>query len=598
MAIVFSGYWAMAFAMLGGILLAMGIGLLGRWLLGIPAAVLAGRCAASARRGARRHRPGGEPLAHGGAGDADRAGDDAGRHPGRRGVQQPAPHRGRLRRPRARAHVVVGAAARRCRRAPPARSPGSTASTASRPSCRPRSTRAAGARRPEPVAGRRAERHAATSTLDPDVVQGSLATSAATRSRSAACSPPRATWDRRRGSRPDGRHRRRPRCGSRRSTTGRRASATSCSTRPSPAATRRSRPTRPCSSPAARQPSDRSSATRPATGRGAAQPRRLPRHAARLERRRRVGRLARRRARDRLRGPRADQHGGDDHDGAPRRARDASACSAAPPVTPCGWWRSRCSRRWPSDWARERRSSRSPSPACRAGDGLPARRAARARRRPGRRRRCSSACSPPPSRRDSRDASRRRRPCADGTEDHAGAGCGAAVGTAAWPRTPASGRSPGRRRSTSSAPASATTAAAVRPRPSASVNARPAVSASSWPAGPPTRSATAWAAPTDSPRRVRRAAHLARVGRADDRPDDGDAERAADLPRHVAHRRPDSAPWPRAPRSSPSRWRAPSPSPSRARARRSRDPGAAEPCPASRRGSCSARARRRSGRRR
>jgi putative ABC transport system permease protein len=41
MSIVFSGYWAMVFAVLGGILLAMGAGLLGRWLLGIPAAVLA-----------------------------------------------------------------------------------------------------------------------------------------------------------------------------------------------------------------------------------------------------------------------------------------------------------------------------------------------------------------------------------------------------------------------------------------------------------------------------------------------------------------------------------------------------------------------------
>ena len=41
LSILFSGYWAMAFAVLGGILLAMGTGLLGRWLLGIPAAVLA-----------------------------------------------------------------------------------------------------------------------------------------------------------------------------------------------------------------------------------------------------------------------------------------------------------------------------------------------------------------------------------------------------------------------------------------------------------------------------------------------------------------------------------------------------------------------------
>src|SRR3954452_22117350 len=41
MSILFSGFWAMAFAVLGGILLTMGTGLLGRWLLGIPAAVLA-----------------------------------------------------------------------------------------------------------------------------------------------------------------------------------------------------------------------------------------------------------------------------------------------------------------------------------------------------------------------------------------------------------------------------------------------------------------------------------------------------------------------------------------------------------------------------
>ena len=41
MSILFSGYWAMVFAVLGGILLAMGTGLLGRWLLGLPAAALA-----------------------------------------------------------------------------------------------------------------------------------------------------------------------------------------------------------------------------------------------------------------------------------------------------------------------------------------------------------------------------------------------------------------------------------------------------------------------------------------------------------------------------------------------------------------------------
>ena len=41
MSMLFSGFWAMAFAVLGGILLAIGTGLLGRWLLGIPAAALA-----------------------------------------------------------------------------------------------------------------------------------------------------------------------------------------------------------------------------------------------------------------------------------------------------------------------------------------------------------------------------------------------------------------------------------------------------------------------------------------------------------------------------------------------------------------------------
>src|SRR4051812_16542811 len=41
MSMLFSGFWAMAFAVLGGILLAAGTALLGRWLLGIPAAVLA-----------------------------------------------------------------------------------------------------------------------------------------------------------------------------------------------------------------------------------------------------------------------------------------------------------------------------------------------------------------------------------------------------------------------------------------------------------------------------------------------------------------------------------------------------------------------------
>ena len=75
------GYWAMAFAVLGGILLAMGTGLLGRWLLGIPAARARRAAAPARRRGhARRHRARGEPLAHRGARGADHARRDARRH--------------------------------------------------------------------------------------------------------------------------------------------------------------------------------------------------------------------------------------------------------------------------------------------------------------------------------------------------------------------------------------------------------------------------------------------------------------------------------------------------------------------------------------
>ena len=41
MALVFSGFWARSFAVLTGVILALGIGLLGRWVLGSPAALLA-----------------------------------------------------------------------------------------------------------------------------------------------------------------------------------------------------------------------------------------------------------------------------------------------------------------------------------------------------------------------------------------------------------------------------------------------------------------------------------------------------------------------------------------------------------------------------
>jgi len=41
MALIFKGTWALAFAILEGLLLAVGVGLLGRALLGLPAALLA-----------------------------------------------------------------------------------------------------------------------------------------------------------------------------------------------------------------------------------------------------------------------------------------------------------------------------------------------------------------------------------------------------------------------------------------------------------------------------------------------------------------------------------------------------------------------------
>ena len=102
------------------------------------------RAAAAARglRSARRHEPRGEPLAHGGAGHADRPRRDAGRHPGHRRVQQSAPHRGRDGR--------AGQGGERCRRRPtgrrfpPAPRPRSRSSPASTPRarwCRRRSIR-------------------------------------------------------------------------------------------------------------------------------------------------------------------------------------------------------------------------------------------------------------------------------------------------------------------------------------------------------------------------------------------------------------------------------------------------------------------------
>ena len=56
MAMLFSGEAALAFAILGGILLATGTALLGRWLLGAPAACSRGRCGSWARPGCSRAR--------------------------------------------------------------------------------------------------------------------------------------------------------------------------------------------------------------------------------------------------------------------------------------------------------------------------------------------------------------------------------------------------------------------------------------------------------------------------------------------------------------------------------------------------------------
>ena len=130
MSMLFSGFWAMAFAVLGGILLAMGTGLLGRWLLGIPAAVLAaplrrlGAAGLLAATGLAANRWRTAAL-----GDADRARRDARRHPGHRRVQQSAPHRGRDRACASMRRTSSSAPTeRRCLPAPPPRSRGSAAS--------------------------------------------------------------------------------------------------------------------------------------------------------------------------------------------------------------------------------------------------------------------------------------------------------------------------------------------------------------------------------------------------------------------------------------------------------------------------------------
>ena len=56
MALVFKGIWAISFAILIGLVLAIGVGLLWRLLLGVPAALLAARCVGSARPACLRAR--------------------------------------------------------------------------------------------------------------------------------------------------------------------------------------------------------------------------------------------------------------------------------------------------------------------------------------------------------------------------------------------------------------------------------------------------------------------------------------------------------------------------------------------------------------
>ena len=162
--------------------------LLGRWLLGLPAALLAAAAAAARRAGpAREHRPGRQPLAHRGARDADRADRDARRHAGRAARQRPARHRARDRRAGHRGHVVAG------RDGAPLPA-GTAARLAGLPGVERRDRRAADRGVParhgpgglgRPVAGRRASTAAgAAGALDLGVARGRpRATCAATPSR-------------------------------------------------------------------------------------------------------------------------------------------------------------------------------------------------------------------------------------------------------------------------------------------------------------------------------------------------------------------------------------------------------------------------------
>ena len=160
-------------------------------------------------RAARAHGAGGEPLADRGVGDADRARDDARRHPGHRRVQQPAPHRGRdTRLASTRRTSSPAPTVRRLPAGTAPRSQGSVASTPSPPSCRRRSIRspaALGDQSPWAAAGLSgAPTVEARST--PAWCGDRSATSRATRSPSAACSRTAATYGSATRCRPYGRH--------------------------------------------------------------------------------------------------------------------------------------------------------------------------------------------------------------------------------------------------------------------------------------------------------------------------------------------------------------------------------------------------------
>ena len=123
---------------------------------------------------------------------------------------------------------------------------------------------------------------------------------------------------------------------------------------------------------------------------------------------------------DGVRGARAREHGGDDHDRAPRRARDLRLLGGtAGHADAHGGARDAADRRW-RRWARERPSSRSRSPASRGvtasrsscrRSSPPASWPARGARPAGRRgRRPGSRCAPRPRRRCARRSERRHTP--------------------------------------------------------------------------------------------------------------------------------------------------------------------------------------------